>query len=666
MIMRICVIGKYPPIEGGVSAETFWTARLLAAHGHDVHVVTNAAETEAEHRMWFLAGDADRLESDHPGGRVRVHFTQAGNDADRYYIPAGQPTVTRLAGVATEVTRGYECDLIIGWYLEPYGVAAGLAAHWTGRPYVLRHAGSDLFALAADAELAPAYRELIRHARGVMTYGTPLAWPALPAARAPGLPGACLPEEFTPDGPALDIAGTAAQLAARGCPSVTNVAAMPAGAPVIGCYGKLGPQKGTIELIHAVGRLRKDGLDVQLALMGGGRDWPLVMAGIRQADLGPSTWTLPPLAPWRVPGFIRACQAIAYLERDFAVAEHMPIPPFEVVACGRPLVLSDWIARKCLRGRLADAARRTVDVVSPRDQDALGGALRRAIERGGGDPSWLGGALQGRREVARWYDSMFQAMVMPAPRSGSVDPAGRAATAKAALEVLAGHCPAITRRFSAVLDDRTDALADPGDPPLLTAFMLADELLTEELAAAEPATGSAAPLPSDAYTGRQVRMAEHHALWTRVDVEGRSGQPLFPVPVYRIPDLASMRPEDGTALRPVTSSWTKTRRFTIDIAGYLNQLGQRHGQEQRDGPGIARAEAHAVLFHKRGNLVRGIYRLNEATAFLLAASDGSATVEDIARCEPLAGTSFTELWATVTRLHDSGVIAFARVPVISA
>lgn len=664
--MRICLIGKYPPIEGGVSAETFWTSRLLAGHGHDVHVVTNAAETEVEHRMWFLAGDADRLESEYPSGRVRVHFTQAGIDADRYYIPAGQPTVTRLAGIATEVTRAHECDLIIGWYLEPYGVAAGLAAQWTARPYVVRHAGSDLFALAADAELAPAYRELLRHARGVMTLGTPIAGWALPPFRAAGLPGACLPEEFVPDGPALDIAGTAAELAARGCGSVTNVAAMPAGAPVIGCYGKLGPQKGTIELIQAVARLRKDGLDAQLALMGGGRNWPLVMAEIGRAGLGPSTWTLPPLAPWRVPGFIRACSAIAYLERDFAVAEHMPIPPYEVIACGRPLVLSDWIARKSLPGRLADAARHMVDVVSPRDQDALVSALRRAVERGGGDPSWLAGALRSGHEVARWYDSMFQAMLVPAPRAGNADQAGRAAAAKAALDVLAGYCPAITRRFAAVLDGRMDALADPGEPPLLTAFLLADELLSEELATAEPAADPAAPVPSDADIGHQARIVEHHALWTRVDVEGRSGQPLFPVPVYRIPDVASMRPEDGAALRPVTSNWTKMRRFTIDVAGYLSQLGQRRGLEQRDGLGITRTATHVVLFHKRGNLVRGVYRVNEATAFLLAESDGSASVADIAHRAPLAGTSFTDLWATITRLHDSGVIAFARVPVISA
>ena len=40
--MRICIIGKFPPIQGGVSTRTYWTAHQLAARGHEVHVVTNA------------------------------------------------------------------------------------------------------------------------------------------------------------------------------------------------------------------------------------------------------------------------------------------------------------------------------------------------------------------------------------------------------------------------------------------------------------------------------------------------------------------------------------------------------------------------------------------------------------------------------------------------
>jgi hypothetical protein len=44
--MRICFIGKYPPIQGGVSAQTYWAVRGLAERGHEVCVVTNADEVE--------------------------------------------------------------------------------------------------------------------------------------------------------------------------------------------------------------------------------------------------------------------------------------------------------------------------------------------------------------------------------------------------------------------------------------------------------------------------------------------------------------------------------------------------------------------------------------------------------------------------------------------
>ncbi len=47
--MRICFIGKYPPIEGGVSSHAYWLAKALGKKGHEVHVVTNAQEVEKEY-----------------------------------------------------------------------------------------------------------------------------------------------------------------------------------------------------------------------------------------------------------------------------------------------------------------------------------------------------------------------------------------------------------------------------------------------------------------------------------------------------------------------------------------------------------------------------------------------------------------------------------------
>ena len=77
--MRVCAIVKYPPIQGGVSAQSYWLCRALAEAGHEVHVVTNAEEVEQDYRL--VLGESDRawLEPSFDaerGGRVRVHRTE--------------------------------------------------------------------------------------------------------------------------------------------------------------------------------------------------------------------------------------------------------------------------------------------------------------------------------------------------------------------------------------------------------------------------------------------------------------------------------------------------------------------------------------------------------------------------------------------------------------
>ena len=64
MTMKLCMIGKYPPIQGGVSRENFWQTYTLAQAGFDVHVVTNAQEVENEFRcidLPFLPHPLDSL-----------------------------------------------------------------------------------------------------------------------------------------------------------------------------------------------------------------------------------------------------------------------------------------------------------------------------------------------------------------------------------------------------------------------------------------------------------------------------------------------------------------------------------------------------------------------------------------------------------------------------
>src|SRR5919198_5707873 len=153
MTMKLCLIGKYPPIQGGVSRENFWQSYLLAQAGFDVHVVTNAEEVEGEFRYMdlpFLPNPLDSL-VDAPG-KVTVHST-SGNKKRYDYIPWANPFVTKLAATATDVIKTYGCELIYSYYLEPYAVAAHLASRWTSIPYGVRNAGSDIGSLFQVPEL---------------------------------------------------------------------------------------------------------------------------------------------------------------------------------------------------------------------------------------------------------------------------------------------------------------------------------------------------------------------------------------------------------------------------------------------------------------------------------------------------------------------------------
>ncbi len=78
--MKICIVGKYPPIQGGVSAQTYWAARGLAERGHQVYVVTNAADAEDAYRIHL---DGCIPPSSLPGSRA------AGRSGSSDRRPAG-------------------------------------------------------------------------------------------------------------------------------------------------------------------------------------------------------------------------------------------------------------------------------------------------------------------------------------------------------------------------------------------------------------------------------------------------------------------------------------------------------------------------------------------------------------------------------------------------
>lgn len=385
--MKICLIGKYPPIQGGVCVSNYWLIHGLAKQGHQVHVVTNADEVEEAYRKTFTEEDYAHLEPsfESSGGFVRLHGVEHFSPVKMEHIPRSNPFVSKLASLATQAIRLHGCELIYAHYFEPYGVAGYLAAQWTGLPLVLRHAGSDLDRLMRVPSLSTTYHQILAAADGIITRPT-LAYRFFSLGVPPSkiypiiAPGA--PEDvFGPGVEPLDLAKTVEAcgwnaLEARG----EEAPQFDPELPTIGIYGKVGPVKGSYDLVAALSLLREEGLEFNFVALSQGRraeEFKEILSASRVAD---RTWVLPFLPHWRVAQFNRACTAVCFLERDFPIGIHRPRVATEILACGTCLVLSQEIVEKQIyKDEIVD--RETVLLVKdPKDHAELAEQLRFAIQ----------------------------------------------------------------------------------------------------------------------------------------------------------------------------------------------------------------------------------------------------------------------------------------------
>jgi glycosyltransferase involved in cell wall biosynthesis len=390
--MNICFISKYPPIQGGVSMHCYWAARGLAQRGHKVFVVTNANEVESTFRIHLfeddrvIGGEYARAFPE-SGGSVNIYSTEPPDRSKMYYIPMNNPTVTRLATVATNLIRAEECKVIFSYYLEPYGLAAHLASHWTGIPYVFKHAGSDLYRLLRLEDLQSAYLEVIARANRVISGGRSikqllsygLSEDRIASNVAFGLPT----QYFHPDAPSLDINDLQTELAESDLTDghlQRRFQPLKRSLPVLGIYGKLGEYKGSFDLIYAMAQLIQNGFPFYLVALSHGWQEQRFRRLIDELEIAEFIRFLPFLPHWKVPGFIRACTAVAFLERDFPITAHTPTIPTEIVACGKCLVLSEEVARKQLFRSQIRNLQNIVIVPDPKRHESLAACLRFALE----------------------------------------------------------------------------------------------------------------------------------------------------------------------------------------------------------------------------------------------------------------------------------------------
>jgi glycosyltransferase involved in cell wall biosynthesis len=472
MVLKVCFVGKYPPIQGGVSAQSYWMVRGLAERGHEVSVVTNAFEVEPRFRMSLSPSDMENLEftDTAKGGKVRLYTPQPFTSAQMAHIPRSNPFVSKLAGLAADVIRKNDCDVIFAYYYEPYGMAAALSAQWTGRPFLIKHAGSDLDRLFASPEIAVAYTEMLKGAAVVVTQ--------------PRLAGRFLSLGVTAQALCRDTA--------FGLPiKVFHSDNEPTQRPfTVGMYGKIGWAKGTFDLISAMGHLKSSGRRVRLKMMIGAAQAQMIRGAVADADVADDIEILELVPNWRVPDFIRGCDAVCFLERDFPVAIHGPIVPREILACGACLILSGDIARNQLSRLQLEAGHEVVVVDDPKQTETLASAIADLMDspgkaaRIGAAGNRVSQAIENQPDMPGHWERVLTGVLKGDPLADDLrlledDPVAQAMT------LIPELMPALAEAVPNIVDGFTAPAADATPPDIVCAFCRHIDLQAEgEIASA--------------------------------------------------------------------------------------------------------------------------------------------------------------------------------------
>jgi hypothetical protein len=156
--MKICMIGKFPPIQGGVSARTFWLVKGLVKKDITIHMVTNANCVERE---YYIDDRSAALPEN-----VIIHDIQSEIP---WHIPDSKLYISGLLEKALEVVDENHIDIIESNFLVPYGIVGFMLSGMTNIPHVVRHGGSDIEKFLKVGVFSRTLKDTIRKAAVIIS-----------------------------------------------------------------------------------------------------------------------------------------------------------------------------------------------------------------------------------------------------------------------------------------------------------------------------------------------------------------------------------------------------------------------------------------------------------------------------------------------------------------
>ncbi|MEG6503638.1 MULTISPECIES: glycosyltransferase [unclassified Desulfovibrio] len=156
-MIRVLLIGKYPPLQGGIAAKAWSLSRRMAQYDIFFDVV---GIVPPENYSTPLP----------PPASGKTIFVPLCDKNLPWTVPGGDMLTERIVSAALELAQREKYDLVEVNYLAPYGLAAALVAEILGLPLLLRHAGSDIAKLLNYPSTKLAMHQLLHAAKCIVTH----------------------------------------------------------------------------------------------------------------------------------------------------------------------------------------------------------------------------------------------------------------------------------------------------------------------------------------------------------------------------------------------------------------------------------------------------------------------------------------------------------------
>lgn len=395
--MKILFIGKFPPIQGGVSSSSLTLIRDLNNLGHEVLVLTNANEVEQGFRQNLTENDWHHI-NEYVGQNVKI-FGSSSNQ-NPLHIPFSKCYFEKLSGLGVEILENNKVDLIICWYFQPYLQVAAYLSTLFSIPYVANHAGSDLGRLSKESHFRNIFSKSLERCEMIFTRRNSInllreTFPEISDSQIRVIKkGNKLPKIFNVKAYAVSLRDEI--LEARTIFSKNKfysnessiLAAINDGfpnneTPTLGMYGKIGKSKGSFAIIEALNELVNNDVDFNFIYIAGGtkatfnefvkklNDFPKLISKV---------WIIPYVSYIKVPNFIKAFDITLFLENGFSIDIHNPTIPFEILAIGSCLITTDEITKKTVLDTLLINHKNYMRVKDPNIATDLASTIEYALQ----------------------------------------------------------------------------------------------------------------------------------------------------------------------------------------------------------------------------------------------------------------------------------------------